>query len=184
MGLFSKKSKNNNAGTFLPPQQFYTLCMKDYHDFAQKQGYAVRGVIFIPELVQYGQQLVLNLYRNEALQRNFSTPQAYYCMLVETAIRSGIICGLKWHLDFPGLNQSGYMETVLGHCKELSAEAIKSDLQMSEKKFVEFSKKVYEHWSELHEPYWSLSDPRNYTFFATVAAFQLGVSMILCKYGF
>ena len=43
---------------------------------------------------------------------------------------------------------------------------------------------IFDKWMELHEPYWKLADPRQYTFDATLAAYQLGVSVILEKYGY
>lgn len=47
-----------------------------------------------------------------------------------------------------------------------------------------FYRVIFERWMAMHEPYWKLSDPRDYTFKAMVAAYQLGVSMILEKYGY
>ena len=38
---------------------------------------------------------------------------------------------------------------------------------------------IFEKWIAIHEPYWKLADPRDYTFKAMLASYQLGVSMIL-----
>jgi hypothetical protein len=48
----------------------------------------------------------------------------------------------------------------------------------------QFGQKLYAEWKTQHEPYWALNDPRQYTFNATLASFQLGVSMILEKLGY
>ena len=47
-----------------------------------------------------------------------------------------------------------------------------------------FYRVIYERWAKKHEPYWKLKDCRDYTFNATLAAYQLGVSMILEKCGY
>lgn len=36
----------------------------------------------------------------------------------------------------------------------------------------------------MHEPYWKLEDPRKHTMAAMLAAYQLGISMVLEKYGY
>ena len=44
--------------------------------------------------------------------------------------------------------------------------------------------KIFDKWLKLHEPYWDLNDPREYTFSATLAAYQIGASMLLEKCGY
>lgn len=190
MGLFKKSKKPapsppSAAVGNVSPTQFYALCVEDYHNRAKQLGYAERNVIFIPELINFGQQAVLWFLRNDELQRQFSSPNEYYYVAVNTAIRCGIIFGLKWHLDFEGLNRPGYVQSVMESGPSgLSADIIKEDLGMDEKAFGSFCVEIFLRWSAVHEPYWNLQDPRDYTVYATLAAFQLGVSMILCKYGF
>ena len=60
----------------------------------------------------------------------------------------------------------------------------KKDLEMTKEQFEQFGQKLYAEWKTQHEPYWALNDPRQYTFNATLASFQLGVSMILEKRGY
>ena len=43
---------------------------------------------------------------------------------------------------------------------------------------------IFRRWVALHEPYWKLRDPRDYTYRAMVAGYQLGVSMMLEKLGY
>ena len=182
MGLFSKKT--NNTGN-LSPQEFYNLCVKDYHENAQKLGYAKRGLIFIPELIALGQQAVLWFLRNDDLKSHFTSPSMYYFVGLNTAVRCGILFGLKWHLDFNGLNVPGYVESVMEQGPSVfTDDIIKNDLGMDEQAFNSFCTKLFDRWCALHDPYWKLSKPAEYTIYATLAAYQLGISMILCKYGF
>ena len=191
MGLFNKrKNETRSAAPASPsgnetPQAFYTSCVKDYHDTAKKLGQAQRDVIFIPELLAYGQKAVLWYFQNDELQRQIPDPAEYYYVAVNTAIRCGILFALKWHLDFGGLQAPGYVESVMETGPSvLSKDIIRQSLGMDENAFGEFCSAIFNRWFELHKPYWALRDPREYTFYATLAAFQLGVSTILCKYGF
>lgn len=191
MGLFNKKKNNTPVNTPSAssgnesPQSFYTSCLKDYHDTAKKLGYAERDMIFIPELLGYGQKAVLWFLKNDDLQRQIPDPANYYYVAVNTAIRCGILFGLKWHLDFGGLQAPGYVESVMETGPSvLSKDIIKKDLGMDDEAFGEFCQAIFMRWLEMHKPYWEMRDPREYTFNATLAAYQLGVSTILCKYGF
>ena len=47
-----------------------------------------------------------------------------------------------------------------------------------------FYRSIFDLWLKMHEPYWDLKDPREYTFKAMLAAYQLGISMILVKFGY
>ncbi len=48
----------------------------------------------------------------------------------------------------------------------------------------DFYSAIYDEWIDIYEPYWEMRDPREYTLKAILAAYQLGVSMILGKYGY
>ncbi len=180
----AKQASNVFSGK-VPPKQFYALCVKDYHDKAKSLGYAERDLIFIPELIGFGQKAVLWFLSNDELQKQFSSPEQYYFVAVSSAIRCGIIFALKWHHDFAGLNQPGYVESVMeSGLVSLSEDTIENDLGMDKRAFHSFCMEIFDRWVEMHQPYWELQKPRDYTFSATLAAYQLGISMILCKYGF
>lgn len=55
------------------PQSFLTSCTKALHDKAGKLGFAKRGVIFIPELMQMGQQEVFYLLNDQFYISEFSS---------------------------------------------------------------------------------------------------------------
>ena len=204
MGLFSwfkknkQKTSDSKSGKLrseeyaindfydnVPPQQFYKLCIQDYHRKAKELGYAERDLIFIPELIDFGQKSILWFLKNEELQKQFSSPAEWYFTCISTAIRCGIIFALKWHFDFAGLNKPCYVESVMEEGPiSISKDIIERDLGMDNKDFYVFCMKIFKCWAVMHEPYWKLADPRQYTFYATLAAYQLGISMILCKYGF
>lgn len=202
MGLFDKLKKkhessspSNNtsnaestgalADTAASPEEFYSACVKDYHSTAMKNGFAKRGLIFIPELMPIGEKTVLAFLKDPFFQMEFgSNPQLYYYAIMSLSLQAGIVFAAKWHSDFSSL-KSGYVDQIIeegpaDECKPLLLELGLTDNEKEN----DFYRTIYARWMTMHEPYWKLSDPRDYTFRATVAAYQLGVSMILEKYGY
>ena len=166
MGLFSKK---------MSPQEFYTACVEDFHKEAMKRGLIKKGPRIIPELLQLGQQAVLIYFKNERLQSQFEDPETYYGFMVMTCIYFGAVFAKKWHEDFSGLS-------------DYAAEMIRVGPYEDAKKLLNkdpgLSGAIYIRWSKMHKPYWSLQDPRNYTFNGMLAAYQLGISIVLESYGY
>ena len=150
-----------------------------------QEGLATNGVIFIPELIPIGEKTILSYLQNDAINADLGqTPAEFYFVMVRLAIQAGLAFGEKWHLDFSGL-QNGYVEQVMNRGAAQVSNHILAWLGLYEdEEQDEFYKKIFERWVELHEPYWKLKDARQHTFKAILAAYQLGISMVLCKYGF
>lgn len=179
MGFFSKKPK-------LPtPVEFYTTCCKAFHDLANEQELTPRGVIFVPELVRIGEETVLAFLKDPFFQMEFrSNPQQYYYVINTMCFMAGIVFGDKWHHQVSAL-KSGFVEEVIqygppDYATPLLEEVIGLDPEDTNALYGA----IYGRWMELHEPYWKLKDPRDYTFKLMLASYQLGVSIILTEYGF
>ena len=87
--------------------------------------------------------------------------------------------------DFAGL-KSGYVDEIIKVGPADDANVIMSEtigISGNQEQNALYQK-INEKWIKCHDPYWTLEGPRQYTFRAMVAAYQLGVSMILEKYGF
>lgn len=190
MGLFDKLKKTNKSVSKEPTniksaQTFYTDCVKAFHDEAMANGFANRGMIFIPELMPMGEKAVLAYLQDVFFTMEFGqSPAQYYYVIMALSLQTGICFGEKWHLDFVGL-KNGYVDDIIkvgpaDKANEIMEETIGISGNQEQN---EFYKKIYEKWIQCHEPYWALEDPRQYTFRAMVAAYQLGVSMVLEKYG-
>ena len=193
MGLFDRfkkkqepvKTTSTPVRTAAPTIQFYNDCVEDYHKAALAKGFANRGLIFIPELVPIGEKTVLAFLKDPFFQMQFGgNPQMYYYVIMSLSLQAGMVFAEKWHSNFPAL-KSGYVEQIIQEgpadaCKPLLAQLGLTD---NEKENA-FYRVIFERWMAMHEPYWKLSDPRDYTFKAMVAAYKLGVSMILEKYGY
>ena len=196
MGFFGRDKKQQKSepkatplsaqfDTSSPAIRFYADCVEDYHKTANKSGFAKHGVIFIPELISIGEKTVLAFLKDPFFQMQFrENVQAYYYVIMSLSLQAGIVFAEKWHSDFAAL-KSGYVDQIID---EGPADACKPFLKefglINNEKENAFYATIFERWMVLHEPYWKLSDPRDYTFRATVAAYQLGVSMILEKYGY
>lgn len=169
----------------LDTKAFYNDCTQAFHEKAMSLGFANRGLIFIPELIPMGQKVVLDLLRDPFYQNQFrDNATQYYYFITALSLQTGIVLADKWHNNFDELKR-GYVEKIMKKGAADDALVIlNSKLNLSKDKANEFYGEIYDVWLEKHNPYWSLNDPRDYTFNAMMAAYQLGVSMILEKYGF
>lgn len=191
MGLFDKikRVKSNNSGEAFQiknAQGFYTDCVKAFHDEAMANGLATRGLIFIPELIPMGEKAILAYLQDMFFTMEFGqNPTQYYYVIMALSLQTGICFGEKWHKDFAGL-KNGYVEEIIQTGPADDANIILEETIgiSGNQEQNELYQKIYEKWIHCHEPYWKLEDPRQYTFRAMLAAYQLGISMILEKYGF
>lgn len=168
------------------PEKFYTDCVADFHKEAAKHGVANKGLIFIPELLPKGEQTILAFLKDPFFQMQCGgDAQMYYYLIMALSIDAGMCFATRWHRDFSSLDE--YVEEIieLGPADDANIimTSFLSDVAMGDQGN-EFFPFIYDRWLKMHEPYWKLSDPREYTFKAMLAAYQLGVSMILEKYGF
>ncbi len=188
MGLFNRlfgKKKNESSDNMLSPREFYTRCVEDYHNTAAKHGLAKKGLVLIPELVPIGQKTVLAFLKDVFFQTEFRDDAAlYHYVIMSLSLQAGIVFAAKWHEDFAGLDDAFVDQIIV----EGPADACKPCLRKlgltDNEKENEFYRAIFQRWLALHEPYWKLSDPREYTFNAMLAAYQLGISLILCECGY
>lgn len=181
MGLFDKLTRKNQSSA----DQFYLDCLKDFHATALEHGFANHGVVFIPELIPYGERTVLAYLKDSFFQSQFGkNPAMYYYVIMSLSLQAGIAIAAKWHFDFSAL-QAGYVSQIIEEGPADECKPFLAELELADKEDENaFYSAIFERWSALHEPYWELKDPREYTFKAMLAAYQLGISVILEKYGF
>lgn len=180
MGLFARKPK------MLDPKKFYTVSCEKFHDMANLGlELTPRGVIFVPELIRIGGETILAWLQDPAFQQRFGhSVETYYYVLAVRSFEAGLVFGDKWHHQVSAL-KSGFVEEVIkGDINDYVNPIIDNVMHMDEYTQASFYKDIFDCWTELHAPYWKLRDPRDYTFNLLLAAYQLGVSVILTKYGF
>lgn len=168
-----------------PVNEFYADCVKDFHAEAKKLGVATRGVIFIPELIPLGEKILLTFLQDPFFEMQFPDPRVYYYAIMSFGIQSGIVFANKWHEDFSKLDEQFDMVSALGpsdYANALLKEHFPFRIYHNQGN--PFNQKIFDRFTKMHEPYWKLRDPRQYTFKALLAAYQLGVSMMLEKLGY
>lgn len=186
MGLFNFGKKKEKEPERKTPVSFYSDCVADFHQEAAKHGVANRGLIFIPELIPLGEKAILAYLQDPFFQMQCGgNAKQYYYLIMALSIDAGMCFATRWHEEFSTLNN--YVDEIIisGPADDANAlmDAHFADGVMGDQGNG-FFPIVFERWLAMHEPYWKLSDPREYTFKAMVAAYQLGVSMILEKYGY
>ena len=186
MGLFDFLKKKENVPGLKNPVSFYNDCVAEYHQEAAKHGVANRGLIFIPELIPIGEKTILAYLKDSFFQMQCGgNAQQYYYLIMALSIDAGMCFATRWHEDFSTLNK--YVDEIIKNGPADDANAI-MEAQFTNgimgNQGNDFFPIIFERWLAMHEPYWKLSDPRDYTFKAMLAAYQLGISMILEKYGY
>lgn len=178
------KHPDNNA--LLTPTQFHIKCVDDFHAEAAKYGVATKGYIMVPELLQIGSEVVLDFLKDSFYIMEYGhDPELYHFLILSLSIYAGLNVANKWHSGKEG------MDTYL---KKMLADSPANDgMALLNKHFPPsiaggqgqpFFRKIFAIWLSMHEPYWQLRDPRQYTYRAMLAGYQLGNSMMLEKLGY
>lgn len=184
MGLFGFGKSKQETSRMLNPQEFLTSCTKAMHDRVETMGFAKRGVIFIPELMTLGQKETIALLQNDYIASQYSAnPTQFYFAVMGLVMMNGMVFAAKWHENFSGLND--YADEIRydgpsDDAYELSKKLLNLDFDGTNK----LLSAVFNERTKQHEPYWKLSDPRNYTFAAMMSAYQVGISVILERLGY
>ncbi len=186
MGLFNFGKKKDKEPELKKPISFYNDCVADFHQEAAKHGVANKGLIFIPELIPLGEKTILAYLQDPFFQMQCGgNAQQYYYLIMALSIDAGICFATKWHEQFSALEK--YVEEIIAEGPADDANTL-MDAHFPDgvmgNQGNDFFPLIYQRWLEMHEPYWRLSDPRQYTFKAMLAAYQLGISMILEKFGY
>ena len=163
---------------------FYNDCLIDYHEAAKKEGKLKKGLIFIPELMSYGEKTTMAFLNDPFFQAEFGEqPHMFYYVIMSLLIQAGMVYAVKWHENFSGL--SDYVDRIIdeGPADESRTLIKQMGINNPEQENA-FYQAIFKRWLAKHEPYWELSDPREYTFSAMLAAYQLGISMALEMNGY
>lgn len=177
---------NAEQSTLKSAISFYNDCVADFHQEAAKYGVAKRGVIFIPELIPLGEKTILAFLQDRFFQMQFgNNAQMYYYAIMSLTIDAGIAYAARWHEQFSTLNSYVAEMIEVGPADDANLLLSKHfPKEISENQGNLFFQKIYPRWIAMHDPYWKLADPREYTFKAMLAAYQLGVSLMLEKLGY
>ena len=167
------------------PQEFYKDCLKAFHEIGADAGYVKHGVIFIPELMPIGERIVKEFLKDPFFISEYGNdPVQYYYAIVGLSLQAGIVIADKWHTNYSELKNGFVDEVITDGPAEIAEELMENNFNVNAVKANEYYSSIFTKWMQLHHPYWNLKDPRQYTFLGTLAAYQVGISTILGKYGF
>lgn len=180
LGVYSMEINDQNMVAAMNPSDFTAHCCKEFNKLALEQNLVKGDVAFVPELVPLGEKAVLEIMGNSTIQKEYGdNPMLFYYVALQYALKTGILIGGRWELNFASLREDSYQEEVAhalnGETEKLLAEMGLDTDEKHDAFFVELHKK----WRELTMPYTQLKDQRYYISGSIFAAFQLGVTMIL-----
>ncbi len=168
------------------PNEFLLDCIEDFHNEAAKYGIAEEGIVSVPELLELGQKEVLFLLQDPFYAAEFKNdPKKYYYAIMSLSVETGMVLADRWHSYFSSLAE--YVKHIEKTGPADDANMLFDSLfggEIAESQGNSLFNIIFSRWLALHDPYWKLVDPRQYTFNALLASFQLGVSMVLDKYGY
>ena len=164
--------------------EFYCDCLEAFVEIGKENNMLFKDNIVVPELLDKGEKAVLQYLKDPFFQAEFSNdPVTYYFAIMVFSLQTGMIFASTWHKDFAKLTDQ-FVQAVVKMGPTDLALSLRQAVFESPAKENLFYTELYGKWNEMHEPYWKLEDPRDYTFKAELAAYQLGVTMILEKLGY
>lgn len=183
MALFSKERKGKHS--IKAPLDFYQECVSAFHETAAKLCGAPQRPIVVPELVPIGQNVALTLLQKPTYLSNCAdNAELYYQLILYLCIHAGMAVATQWDLNPNDLHKN--LGMIIDEPELIGEELIKEYFakEMPDGKGTLLFAGIFAIWMKLHDPYWQLKDPREYTLLSLAAGYQLGVSMILEKYGY
>ena len=183
MSLFGKHK--DNTSVIKTPTEFYLECIKAYHEAAAKLEVVQKDQIIIPELMPVGEKVALAFLQNQRyLDLCKDDAEKYYQMIIFLSIHAGMAVATQWDLNKNDIQK--HLGMIINDPVQIGQELIKQYFSnvIPDSNGMILCVAIFIAWKKLHDPYWKLSDPRKYTLLSMAAAFQLGVTMMLEKYGY
>lgn len=162
------------------PSDFTAYACKVFNEYAFSQNLVKGDIAFVPELVPLGEKAVLELLANPTFQKEYGdTPMLFYYMVFQYALKTGLLIGAMWELNFDALKEDSFKFEV-EHALNGETEKLLSAMGLdTEEKHDAFFVELFRKWTKITAPYTQLEDQRYYITGALFAGFQLGVTMIL-----
>lgn len=184
--LLDKQNMCKENTKIISPNDFYEECICEYHKIAKDNGFAQKDLIFIPELLMNGNKMVLSFLKSPGYEQHMIKEPVYgYLVGIGAALFMGIIAGYQWHIEYSKLEDMSNNILAAGdNVPVYYKDNFEEKIGIDTKEILDFSYEVYEKFLKLHEPYWKLKDPRNYTFNGMLASYQLGISIVLANFGY
>lgn len=166
------------------PNAFFNNCVDDFHQCLRDSEMLDTGVIFIPELMSFGQKAILAYLTDNSLIMEYgSNPALLYTVINTFTFHTGVAFALKWNEGLAELNDS-YEDIIKRGPAFISEPFIKEEFDFDQKTLNNFNSYLNQLWLGEMEPYKALSDSKPYIFSALMASYQLGISLALSRLGY
>ncbi len=162
---------------------YYQACLNVFIGQAKEYKLCSRGLVDIPELYYYGIKASVSLLQDERLYNTMRGDTALYLYtLLSCSIKAGLLFGAQWQNDRFLMDE--YTDDILAQgLDEAAADLLEKHFpdNLASDGGQDFFMKISICWAHLFEPYRSNNDSDVFISFGLLAAFQLGVSMIISQ---
>ena len=156
-------------------KDFFVEILRDLHDKAADYGWAAGGMIYAKELLPFGQEYLLEMLNDREFQQKFGlNAVSYYLNIGCKAFCAGVFYADCWYAK--GQKQAAGISSEYLLQREPYALALAVLSDKSAEDLDDFLHKIFEYWLECMDPYWDMSDGRDYIFHGLLVFYQLGIS--------
>ncbi len=158
---------------------YYQQCLQELHEAAAARGYAERGAVIAPDLLPFGAKAVEKYYGDPILAAELAAdPTQYYYTVSCFCLQCGILFASLYDSDPLALTE-GYVDAVTSMDPWQFAEpAARERLDLDLDAMNLLCAAVFDRWVDLVEPYYRTPEGSDCIYYATLAMYQLGISLV------
>ena len=166
--------------------EFYDDCLNGFVAVAQRFGYANSGPKGNEVLQRRAEQSVRELLKYKPMIQAFGNdPMTYYYQVNGLSFAMGIVLAML-QLNAPQKFQERGLIQMIVNDPETSAHDLAfhtmQQFGMIAEIYNQLVQEIFKKFQELHEPYWQVKEPRDYTLAAFYAAFMTGCSISIERF--
>jgi len=167
------------------PNQFAKDCAEAFVAVARQYALGEKGVVYVPALTRKSEAAVVELLKLRGYIKAYGDqPMLYYYHILSLSFAMGVILGMLWFNKREAFEDKNILKDILGNPQTSPHDLAFGTLGqfgVTGDVYNDLMKNVWEKFLELHEPYWHLKDPRDYTMSGFFGAFLMGSSVVLAK---
>lgn len=161
---------------------FFAEALKILHEKAVEYGWTINGMVYAKELLPYGQTFLLQMLNDKSFQQKFGLDAvSYYFNIGCYVFCGGVFYADCWVKDTAILRADDKLQYLTENDPYDLAVEILSIKNSSA--FEDFLSRIFDDWLEIMDPYWDMSNSRDYIFQGLLIFYQLGISERLKKLG-
>ena len=163
--------------------EFHTECLNGFLTVSKSFGYGFGGPLGNEVLAKRAEQSVRELLKFKPLIKMFGEdPTMYYYYINGLAFAMGIVLAMLQANAPQKFAERGLIEMIVNDPETSAHDLAFHTMQqfgMAPEIYNQFVQELYKKFQELHEPYWKVKEPRDYTLAAFYASFMTGCSIAI-----